>query len=201
MLKAYTDAAAEEIGRVIAEIQREARQAERLRDVEHRERIALFNAALLRADAEIAERLTALRDGRDGEPGASGEKGERGQDGALGPQGERGEPGEQGIAGADGAPGYWGELDDDAFRQRVTAAIKSAIVFRGSRTLRSRSGDSRTFQAMRDEIVGAIKNMHQQGVNVSVPVNMPKRAKERTIVEEHDANGRIKSFIRYEVED
>lgn len=75
-LKAFTDAAAEAIGRTIATI----RQESQLQSAEFRARLA--EIAVL--ERELRERLASLEDGKPGEPGEPGRQG---------PRGEKGEPG------------------------------------------------------------------------------------------------------------
>lgn len=103
--QAYTDALERALGRVIADMRREAdRQAAEGRAVisELRGKVAELEAKLALA---IAERIGSLRDGDDGAPGPEGPPGPPGAAGERGLPGERGEPGPPGERGADGAAG------------------------------------------------------------------------------------------------
>jgi hypothetical protein len=77
-IKAFTDAAADAVGREIASLRREAQRERELRDAEHRARLAELETRLLSAadlERRLSERLDALRDG---EPGPQGEPGPAG---------------------------------------------------------------------------------------------------------------------------
>lgn len=143
---ALADAALDAVARAIADVKREAAQAESLRAAEHRAFMAEQRETLSVMRASLERRLVEVRDGRDGkdgEPGPQGEKGDTGPQGEIGPQGESGtdgapgeegdkgdvgergetgEPGAQGEAGAngiDGAPGERGEKGDTGERGEV----------------------------------------------------------------------------------
>jgi collagen type III alpha len=105
------DALANALGRVVADVQRQAGKDIELIAAECRVmvanlklEIASFKEEVHRLHAEDRQRLgMALAAVKDGEPGARGEQGEPGR------QGERGEPGEPGAAGERGPAGERGE--------------------------------------------------------------------------------------------
>lgn len=56
-------------------------------------------------------------------------------------------------------------------------------------------------EQLKTQLMDAIRSMPAPVVNVTVPITLPKKAAERTIVTGHDENGRIKTFERREIED
>jgi len=97
---------------VIAELRREWMRELELMTAQGREAIATMRADMIELqharNAEIAARLSSMKDGvpgRDGEQGPQGERGEPGPHGERGEQGERGEPGPQGERGEAGPAG------------------------------------------------------------------------------------------------
>lgn len=133
-IQAFTDAAADAVGREIARLRNEARQQNELRDAEHRARTAELEMRVLTAttlEKELREKIASLKDG---DPGAAGQDGVDGVDGrsvddievvqdgaalelafSLGgerksfnvdlPEGPPGPEGERGSDGVDGSSG------------------------------------------------------------------------------------------------
>lgn len=130
-IQAFTEAAADAVGREIARLRREADRERELREAEHRARLAELEVRLLSAadlERRVAERLNELRDG---EPGAPGEPGPPGvvdleevraivseQVGAL-PPAEPGPPGEPGEPGQD--------VDPEAVERLVEEKVARAV--------------------------------------------------------------------------
>lgn len=50
-------------------------------------------------------------------------------------------------------------------------------------------------------VADALKAMPQPVINVTVPITMPKKGVERTVVTKHDSDGRIAEFEKHEVEE
>lgn len=74
-IKAFTDAAADAVGREIARLRAEAKRESELRDAEYRARAAELEGRILSAAAlekDLRERLAALKDGVDGRDGKDG---------------------------------------------------------------------------------------------------------------------------------
>jgi collagen type III alpha len=107
------DALADALGRVVADVQRQARKDIELIAAECRVmvanlklEIAAFKEEVHRLHAEDRQRLgVALAAVKDGEPGAPGKDG---RDGIDGKDGAPGQAGRDGIDGKDGAPGQAG---------------------------------------------------------------------------------------------
>lgn len=106
--QAYIDALEKALGRVIADMQREAAaQASEGRAV-----IAELRAQNAQLQTEVREhvaaRLATVKDGKDGAPGRDGEVGPAGP---QGPQGEKGDAGES-VTGEKGEPGEKGQTGE-----------------------------------------------------------------------------------------
>jgi hypothetical protein len=190
MLKAFTDAAGDAIGKAIADIQREARRADELRSAEHRAFMAEQREALAEMLRRADEKIASVRDGREGPAGAPGEKGEPGE---QGPQGVPGEKGEKGDKGENGEPAVAPEPEVEE---------KEIEAFSGMALLRA-------FAAMPAGIEVPPPNYPEARtqragppqVNVTVEAHLPRKGVERTVVTKHDANGRVAEFERHEVEE
>jgi Collagen triple helix repeat (20 copies) len=104
--QAYIDALEKALGRVVADMQRDAAR----HAAEGRAVIAELRAENTKLQTEIRDAIAArLALVRDGERGAQGERGEQGEKGEQGARGETGKDGAPGQAGQDGAPGQQGE--------------------------------------------------------------------------------------------
>lgn len=89
-IQAFTDAAADAVGREIARLRLEARREEEIRQAEYRARCAELDSRILAVaslEKEVRDRLATLKDGEPGRPGKDadpvkdGEPGQPGKDG------------------------------------------------------------------------------------------------------------------------
>jgi hypothetical protein len=111
------DALADALGRVVADVQRQARKDIDLITAECRGivanlklEISVLTAELLKIRSEDRKRIDdALANVKHGERGLPGEKGEPGVAGERGEKGDPGERGDVGLAGERGLPGEKGE--------------------------------------------------------------------------------------------
>lgn len=98
-----TDAIIEAVAREIAALRRSADDEQKLREAEHRARMAELEARILSAadiERRLSDRLAELKDGEDGAPGIDGKDGADGVNGVDGKDGTDGADG-QGVDDVD----------------------------------------------------------------------------------------------------
>lgn len=115
-LKAFIEAAADRIGRAIAELKHEGLREREVSQAALQAALddlkagkASIDAVMLKAEQRLAE-IKDPDPGPPGEPGAAGDKGDRGDPGAPGEKGDPGAPGAPGEKGDRGDPGPAGSL-------------------------------------------------------------------------------------------
>jgi hypothetical protein len=141
------------------------------------------------------------KDGRDGQKGERGEPGPEGPPGLAGPQGEPGERGADGINGKDGQDADRVEIEmlkmDMANLQAEMAMTRKALQESNDVEFKERVQKAFDYKDSFQEMFVVAKSRQPPSMNVTVPINIPKRSKEITTVE-HDESGRVKRMIKHE---